>query len=251
MPDTDSGSASSCPDGHWFATTHWSVVLRAKRGGSPQSEVALDELCRRYWTPVYVFIRRKGHQQEDAKDLTQAFFERFVEKDYVRAADSSKGRFRTLLLTAVSRFLVNEWERSYAQKRGGGTLHISLNDCLAQEGGWLDEPAETSTPETLYQRSWAETVLKTVLRRLRDELKGNGQENRFDLLKSFLAGEQSDLPTGELAVRLGVSESTVYSLVHRLRCRYGELLRQEVAHTVDSPKEVEDELRHLLSALSA
>lgn len=249
MHDADRGAAPLINDDQWFATTHWSVVLAARHRDSPEAQAALDKLCQRYWRPIYAFIRRRGHKLEDSQDLTQEFFARFIEKDYVHAADSSKGRFRTLLLTAVSRFLVNEWERSQTQKRGGKVVHFSLEDCMAQEGGWL-EPAESSTPETIYQRSWAESLLKSVLDRLRAEMASDGKRERFELLKPFLAGEK-DVPSGsELATRLGVTESTVYSLVHRLRQRFSALLREEVAHTVDSPQEIEDELRHLLAALS-
>ena len=209
----------------------------------------MEVLCRRYWPPIYAFIRRRGYSQEDAQDLTQEFFARLIGKDYLQAADAAKGRFRTLLLTAVSRFLVNERERAQAQKRGGSTIHLSIEQCLEQEEFW-NEPVEADTPERLYHRCWAQTLLKSVLSRLRGEMESTGAGEKFEALKVFLSGETNVPAGGELAARFQVSEATVYSWVHRLRHRYGELLREEVAQTVNSPEEVQDELNHLLNALS-
>lgn len=224
--------------------------MTARDVSSPQAQQALAELCQRYWPPIYAFIRKKGYSLEDAQDLTQEFFARFISKDYLRAADASKGRFRTLLLTAVSRFLVNEYERSQTQKRGGDKVHLSLEECLGEEKCW-NEPAVTDTPESLYQRCWAETLLNTVLARLRSEMASSGAVDRFEILKPFLSGD-TDLPTAaEVSAKLGVSQSTVYSLVHRFRQRYGQLLREEISQTVTSPAEIQDELRHLLSSLSS
>jgi RNA polymerase sigma-70 factor (ECF subfamily) len=235
--------------GQWFATTHWTTVLTARDEQSPQAAEALEKLCRRYWPPVYAFIRRRGHGPDDAQDLTQEFFARLLEKHYLDAADASKGKFRTLLLTAVSRFLANERERALAQKRGGGAAHVSLEAEDAKDGCHV-EPADPATPETIFERRWAETVLETVLARLRQEFEDAGQRERFDVLKPFLAAEKQAPSGAAVAAWLGLSESAVYSAVHRLRQRYGELLREEIAHTVASPEEIDDELRYLVRVLS-
>jgi RNA polymerase sigma-70 factor (ECF subfamily) len=229
----------------WFSTTHWSVVLAASR----HTDAALEQLCRQYWPPVYAFVRRRGHGPEEAQDLTQEFFARLLEKNYLNAADPAKGRFRTLLLTAVSRFLVNQYDRAQAQKRGGGEVHFSL-DADVEEGRIASELHDANTPEVLYERRWAETLLERVLTRLREEFTNSGEAVRFELLKPFLAAEKN-LPSGAtVAAKLGISETAVYSAVHRIRRRYGELLRKEVAHTVASPDEIEEELRYLLRVLS-
>jgi RNA polymerase sigma-70 factor (ECF subfamily) len=223
--------------------------VAARDGQSPQAAEALEKLCRRYWPPVYAFIRRCGHGPEDAKDLNQEFFSRLLEKNYLQAADAAKGKFRTLLLTAVTRFLINERERTQAQKRGGGTVHFPLETDDAEDG-YRAEPADPATPETIYERRWAETVLEAVLARLRQECADAGQEERFEALKPFLATETHAPSGAEVAVRLGISETAVYSAVHRLRQHYGELLREEIAHTVASPEEIDEELRHLARVLS-
>jgi len=234
--------------GKWFATTHWSVVLTARGEESPQAEAALEQLCRRYWPPIYAYVRRRGHRPHEAQDLTQEFFARLLEKHYLDAADASKGKFRTLLLTAVSRFLADEWDRVNTQKRGGGALHLSL-EAEKAEAGYRVEPADTATPETIFERRWAETLLETVLARLREEFEAAGQQERFAALKPFLAMEGRKLSGAALAARLGLTESAAYSAVHRLRQRYGELLRKEIAQTVSSPEEVDEELRCLARSL--
>jgi RNA polymerase sigma-70 factor (ECF subfamily) len=233
----------------WFTTTHWSVVLTAGQRDSARSAEALEILCRQYWPPVYAFIRRRGHGPDDAQDLTQEFFARLLEKNYVEAADTAKGRFRTFLLTAVTRFLINEQERAQAQKRGGGRVHFSLED-LHAEDRLHNEPADVATPETIYERRWAETLLETVLTRLRQEYESAGERERFEILKPFLAGEKQPRAGAQLAAQLGITESSAYSAVHRLRRRYGELLREEIAHTVNRPEEIEEELRYLVRVLS-
>jgi RNA polymerase sigma-70 factor (ECF subfamily) len=237
----DSGGAG------WFATTHWSVVLTARDEQSPQAAEALEKLCRRYWPPIYAFIRRRGHGPDDAQDLTQEFFARLLAKHYLDAADAAKGKFRTLLLTAVTRFLINERERAQAQKRGGRSSHFSLD---AAEAGYRPQVSDLTTPETLYERRWAETVLDSVLVRLRQDFEAEGQLERFEILKPFLTGEKQAPSGSEIAARLRVTETAVYSAVHRLRRRYGELLRAEIAHTVARPEEIDEELRHLLKVMS-
>jgi RNA polymerase sigma factor (sigma-70 family) len=233
----------------WFTTTHWSVVLAAGQQDSTQSAEALEILCQQYWPAVYAFIRRRGHGPDDAQDLTQEFFSRLLEKKYVESADASKGRFRTFLLTAVTRFLVNEREWAQAQKRGGGRVHFSLED-LHAEDRVRNEPADTATPETIYERRWAETVLEAVLARLRHEYESVGERERFEILKPFLVGEKQTKAGAQLTSRLGITESAAYSAVHRLRKRYGELLREEIAHTVNRPDEIEEELQYLARVLS-
>jgi len=235
--------------GQWFATTHWTTVLTARDEQSPHAGEALEKLCGRYWPPIYAFIRRRGHRPEDAQDLTQEFFSRLLEKNYLDAADASKGRFRTLLLTAVSRFLINERERALAQKRGGGAVHFSLQADTAEEGYHV-EPADPASPETIFERRWAETVLAGVLVLLRQEFESAGEAERFEVLKPFLAAEEKPPAGAEIAARLGITETAVYSAVHRLRQRYGELLREEIAHTVASPGEIDEELRYLVRVLS-
>jgi RNA polymerase sigma-70 factor (ECF subfamily) len=210
---------------------------------------ALEILCRRYWSPIYAFIQRRGFSPVDAQDLTQEFFARLLEKNSIQAADSSKGKFRTFLLTALTRFLINEGERGQAQKRGGGCVHLSLDDFDAEDRRRL-EPAANETPVTIYERRWAEALLESVLSRLREEYESAGDRERFDILKPFLVAEKQASSGAEIGALLGLTESAVYSAVHRLRKRYGELLQEEIAHTVNSANEIEAELRYLVQVLS-
>jgi RNA polymerase sigma-70 factor (ECF subfamily) len=240
---------SNFPHGQSFATTHWSVVLAARDSQCPSAAEAMDRLCRIYWPPIYSFIRRRGFGPHDAQDLTQEFFARLLEKKYLNAADAAKGKFRTLILTAVNRFLINERERATAQKRGGGATHLSI-DAESEENRYSIDLGAAATPESVFERRWAEAVLDTVLNRLRQEMEVAKEQARFEILKPFLASE-TQVPSGaEIASRLGVSESAAYSAVHRLRQRYRELLREEIAQTVGSPDEVQEELRYLIRVLS-
>jgi RNA polymerase sigma-70 factor (ECF subfamily) len=235
---------SAGPAAGVFATTHWSVVVRAGDSQSPEATVAMERLCRTYWYPLYAFVRRKGHSHADASDLTQAFFEKFLEKRYLKAVDAALGKFRAFLMTSMTHFLANEWDKTQAQKRGGGQWVFSLDDTMAKERYGL-EPSEPATPETLYERRWAETVVSVVLDRLAAETEGN----RFEALKGFL-DEKGDLSYDEAAGRLGMTVAAVTSAIHRMRARFGALLIEEVAKTVLTPEEVEPELRHLLAVLS-
>ncbi len=231
-----------------FATTHWSVVLAAGDVASPGSRRALAALCEAYWFPLYAFARRLGRQPDDASDLTQAFFARLLEKGYLRAADPSRGRFRSFLLAAFKHFLAREHDRATALKRGGGKHPISL-DLASAEGRYRLEPASGLTPERAYERRWALTLLDRVIGRLRDESAASGKGGLFDRLKVFLTGE-SDSPTHrQVAAELGMTEGAVKVAVHRLRRRFRELVLDEIGRTVDGPAEVEDELRHLFEAL--
>jgi len=246
IPNADSGGTSDHPE--WFVTTRWSVVLAAGQRNAAGSVEALEFLCRRYWPPIYAFIQRRGFAPADAQDLTQEFFARLLEKNSIEAADAAKGKFRTFLLTALTRFLVNEWERGQAQKRGGGCIHLSLD--FEAEDRHRFEPAAAATPETIYEQRWAGALLEAVLSRLREEYESAGDRERFDILKVFLISEEQ-VPSGtEVAARLGLTESAAYSAVHRLRKRYGEILREEIAHTVNNADEIEDELRFLVQVLS-
>lgn len=231
-----------------FATTHWSEVLAAGEAASPQGDDALARLCRAYWYPLYAYVRRQGHGSADAEDLTQEFFARLLEKNFLKAATPEKGRFRSFLLIALKRFLANEWERARAQKRGGGKAPLEL-DAVSAEERYRLEPVDEASGDRIYERRWALTLLDQVLQRLHNEAVRAGKGAQFELLKTFLYGEKSALSQTEIGAQLGLSESAVKSAVHRLRQRYREVLRQEVAHTVASPADVEDELRHLLKVL--
>ncbi len=249
MDTTSHGAAENNREARHFATTHWSVVLKAGRSEAAAAAAALDRLCQGYWFPVYYFIRRKGHDAHEAQDLTQGFFAKLLEKNWLESADPNRGRFRTFLLTAVTRFLANEYDRSRAGKRGGGQAVLSF-DAEDAEGRYLLEPASDLTPETLFERQWAHQVLETVLDKLREEFDGGGRAGRFDALKGFLLGDRGQVSYAETAARLGLTESAVKSGIHRLRQRYGALLREEIAQTVETSAEIETEIAHLLNILS-
>jgi RNA polymerase sigma-70 factor (ECF subfamily) len=230
-----------------FATTRWSVVLAAGRGASPDSDAALAELCGRYWYPLYAFVRRTVNDREAAGDLTQAFFARLLERNLLAAARPERGRFRTFLLTCCKHFLLNERDRERAEKRGGGRATLSL-DFAAGDARFRREPADTMTPERLYHRQWALSLLGQVLAGLRAEYVAAGKADLFDALKGSLAGAgESYAAIGE---RLGVTEGAVKIAAHRLRQRYRERLRQEVAQTLDAGEDPDDEIRQLFDCLA-
>ena len=235
--------------GQWFMTTHWSVVLAAGRESTSASDEAMQQLCRTYWPPLYAYIRRQGYSPHDAQDLTQGFFAQLIEKNFVGIAEREKGKFRSFLLTALNYFLNGERDRANAAKRGGGRIIISLDDCAGEDFAAV-EPASGSTPEKEFQRNWAITVLRQALARLREESAAGGKGAIFDELKPFLEGEAKAGEYAAAATRLGMSPNGVAVTVHRLRLRYRELVRAEIAQTVLSAEEVEDEVRHLLSMLS-
>ena len=232
-----------------FTATHWSQVVAAADASSPRAAEALAQLCGTYWYPLYVFIRRQGIDAEEAQDLTQAFFARLLKKNFIAAAAEEKGRFRSFLLVALKRFLINEREHNQAQKRGGGQPLISLDDTEA-EGRYRLEPADELTADRIYERRWAVALLDQVMLGLRREYAAEGREEWFDALKLFLYDEKSPVSQAGIGRRFGVSESAVKSAVHRLRTLYRERLREEVANTVANPSEIDDELRHLLAVLS-
>ena len=232
-----------------FHTTHWSAVLTARDKNSAEAQQALAELCQTYWYPLYAYIRRRGSNPTDAEDLTQGFFERLVEKDYLGDLTPGMGRFRSFLLTALKHFLANEWDRAQTRKRGGGQVIFSIESQDGEER-YRFEPVEHVTPETLFEQRWALTVLERVLARLRGEFVAGEKAGLFEELKGFLSSDQPGGAYAEIAARTGMKEGTVKVAVHRLRRRYGELLRAEIADTVNDPGEVEDEIRHLIAVIA-
>jgi RNA polymerase sigma factor (sigma-70 family) len=234
-----------------FATTRWTVVLRAGNSDEASSREALEQLCRQYWFPLYAFVRRKGHSPEDAADLTQDFFTKLLQNGFPAGAEPGKGRFRTFLLTSLSRFLINDWIKSRRVKRGSGERHLSIEALIEESGevSYLAEVAHGETPEELYQRTWAETLLKKVFHRLEQECLDRG-DARFDVLRSFLDPGQDDAPRlQDAAGRLGLTVPAFKSLLHRFRQRYRALLLEEVGQTVDSLDDVQEEMRGIIRAL--
>jgi RNA polymerase sigma factor (sigma-70 family) len=224
------------------------VVLAAAQTDGPQVRIALEKLCQTYWYPLYAYARRRGSSPEDAQDLTQEFFARLLKGNWVERADRQRGKFRSFLLTAMSRFLADEWDKARAQKRGGGAIVVPIQLDTAETRYGLD-PADRTTPEQIFERRWALAVLEEVLHRLRKEYEEEGRAEHFAALNPCLVGDRGTQPYAELAQKLGVTEGTVKSAVHRLRQRYRQLLREEIANTVAGPGEVDDELRHLFAIL--
>jgi RNA polymerase sigma factor (sigma-70 family) len=232
-----------------FSSTQWSTVLRAGGESSHEARQALEKLCNTYWYPLYAYVRRQGHAPADAQDLTQDFFARFLERKYVRLATPERGRFRTFLLTSLKNFLVNEWNKSNALKRGGGQQIISLDEEVAEER-FAAEPA-SQPPDALFDHRWATTLLDRALTRLREEAADGGKSGFFDQVQAFVWGGQETEGYAQAAERLAMTEGALRVAVHRLRQRFGELLRAEVAHTVATPAEVEEELRYLIAVVRA
>jgi RNA polymerase sigma factor (sigma-70 family) len=232
-----------------FVSTHWSVVLAAGRESSPDAQAALGTLCGNYWYPLYAFVRREGHGPEDAADLTQEFFSRLMTPGALAGVDRAKGRFRSFLLGSMRHLIANEWNRAQRQKRGGGSAHFSL-DALAAEERYELEPADDLSPDKVFERRWAEAVLDRVTRRLQEEFTSAGIARRFDELKVFLLSGDEPPSYAESAARLEMTEGAVRTAIHRMRQRYGELFREEIAQTVASPQEVEEELRHFVAVLA-
>ena len=232
-----------------WATTSWTQVLAARDAPSSESRQALEGLCQTYWYPIYVFVRGQGFDPEASRDLTQAYFALLIEKGYLEDFDPSLGRFRVFLRASVKHFLSKEREKGRAWKRGGHTQIVSL-DAEEVEGRYRMEPVDRLTPEEIYERRWALTLLERVLGELRKEFEGESREREFERLKGFLTGEEPRLPYREVAAELSTSEAAVKTSVHRLRQRFGHLLRQEIAETVAGPEDVDDEVRHLLGVIA-
>ncbi len=232
-----------------FATTHWSVVLEAGRGDLAQSAAAMEQLCQRYWYPIYAFIRRRGSEREEAEDLTQAFFAHLLERETLKKVDPQKGKFRTFLLASLSHFLANEWDKRQTWKRGGRAQVISLHEANAEEI-YGREPVEPATPEKLFDRRWAMLLVEAVLAQLREEYAALKKTALFAQLEPALTGEINPGWYGSTAAALGMSEGAVRVALHRLRRRFGELLRREIAPTVVSEADVDEEIRQLFSAMS-
>jgi len=234
-----------------FATTHWSVVLAAASGkDSANAAAALEQLCLAYWYPLYAYVRRRGYSAEDAQDGTQSFFARILEGNVLPRASSQRGRFRSFLLTALQNFLADEHDRATARKRGGGHQAVSL-DALEGEARYALEPIDVVTPDILFERRWATTVLEEAWRLLETEYEAEGKLALFRELRRFNSAQESAPGYDEIGRKLGLPENTVKSLVHRMRRRYRTLLRTEIARTVEGPGEVDEEIRYLLRVLGS
>jgi RNA polymerase sigma factor (sigma-70 family) len=244
-PSNQSSSAS----GEVFATTHWTVVLAAGRRHTPQSDHALEELCRSYWFPLYAYVRRRGHAKEDAEDLVQAFFARFLAKNYLEGLSAERGRFRAFLLASLKHFLANEWDKSQRQKRGGGAVHLSLDWATADTKFQVAATGEPS-PDLVFDREWALALLSKVIERLDTESVADGKAKLFEQLKVFLAAGKGETAQSEVAKALGMEEGAVRVAVHRLRKRYRQLLRDEIANTLSDPAMVDEEMRALFGAFA-
>jgi len=232
-----------------FATTHWTVVLAAGRRATPQSDRALEELCRAYWFPLYVYVRRRGHSREDAEDLTQAFFARFLARNYLAGLSAERGRFRAFLLASLKNFLANEWDKSQRLKRGGGETPLSL-DWETADTKFQVAAQNEPRPDKAFDREWALALLAKVIERLQAEAAADGKAKLFEQLKVFLAAGKGETAHADVANALGMEERAVRVAVHRLRKRYRQLLREEIANTLSEPAMVDEELRALFGAFS-
>lgn len=231
-----------------FVTTHWSQVIAAGGSDSSQARSSLEQLCCCYWYPLYAFARRSGKSPEDAQDLTQGFFAGLLEKNYIADADREKGRFRTFLIAAFKHFLAKEWRREQALKRGGDQVFVPI-DADDAESRYGFEPADQSTPERIFERRWAMMVLERTLATLRAEYEDAGKGAIFNHLKGIITAGKTDLPYAELAEQLKLSEGAVKVAAHRMKQRYRDTLRRQIADTVGSEAEVDAELRNLMAAL--
>ncbi|MSU61826.1 MAG: sigma-70 family RNA polymerase sigma factor [Pedosphaera sp.] len=231
-----------------FATTQWSVILRAGGEDSPLQHDAIAQLCRAYWYPLYAYVRRQGASPEDAQDLTQGFFARLIERKVVSEADADKGKFRWFILGTLKHYLANQHDLKAAAKRGGNCIHVSLDD-LNVESRYQIEPVTTLSPDKLFDRSWAVTLLERVREQLREHYTQAGKLDRFERLESFIPGGQTRGSYEEVARDLGVSEGALRVELHRLKATYRQFLRSEIAHTVSNPVEIDEELRYLIEVM--
>jgi DNA-directed RNA polymerase specialized sigma24 family protein len=248
-PSSDGGHLSTREG--TFHTTHWSVVVAARdpNDGTLARE-ALATICSAYWYPLYAFVRRQGATPAEAEDLTQGFFYHLIEKDSLRKVASAGGRFRSFLLACLKHYLANEREKANAQRRGGGCTILSL-DAGSAETQYVLEPKDNETPEVIFERRWACAVLERSLQELESDYRHRGQGELFDALKDFLPGSGGNATRAEVASKYGMSAGVLDVAVHRLRQRFGSVLRRQVAQTVSSPEEVEQEIRYLISAIAA
>jgi len=237
----------SSPRGE-FVTTHWSVVLAAGRGTGVQAPAALEQLCRTYWYPLYAYVRRRGYGPADAEDLTQEFFARLLARDYLARADPHRGRFRSFLLAGVKHLLSDERDKAQRLKRGAGNRPISFDE-EAAEGRYRLEPTDALTPERVFERTWVATLLERAALRLREEYADLGKADLFEQLTEFRLDAPGQRPYAEVASQSALSQSAVKSAIRRLRQRHNELVREEIAHTVADPADVDDEIRYLLQVL--
>lgn len=223
-------------------------MLAAAANPTPDSRASLATLCNVYWRPIYVFIRRNGYDGDQAQDLTQAFFAKMLEKNYLGAADRERGRFRTFLLAAVKHFLTNEWDKTHALKRGGGQTAIPIDPIEAEK--WdVPEAVDERTPESLFERGWALSLVAEVMAKLRVEFAEMGKAQYFDKLSRLLNGDSAAIGYETMAAELGTSPGALRVAVHRMRRRYRDLLRAEIAETVSTPAEIDEEICFLLAAL--
>jgi RNA polymerase sigma factor (sigma-70 family) len=232
-----------------FATTHWSVVLAAGDSSAPQHREALSTLCQRYWFPLYAYLRRRGHNIHQAEDWTQAFFAQMLEKQYLTKVEPKPGKFRSFLLTALKHFLSKERDRAMALKRGGAQIIMPL-DFKKAENKYSIEPVSELSPEKLFEKSWALTVLQQTMDRLEAESAKTNKKKLFDSLKVYLSVEKSSIPYSDVATELDMTEGAVRVAVHRLRRQYRELLRNEIIQTVATEEEIDEEIRDLFTALA-
>lgn len=246
LPSEHSSKLTTAP-GDIFATTHWTVVLAAGKRSTPLSDRALEELCRTYWFPLYAYVRRRGYTKEDAEDLTQAFFARFLEKNYLAGLSAERGRFRAFLLASLKHFLINEWDKTRRQKRGGGVTPLSLDWQTADTQFQIAATAEPS-PDKAFDREWAVALLANVIERLRAECESDGRGRQFAELKIFLTAGKGELSYAYVAKALGMDEGAIRVIVHRLRKRYRQLLRDEIAQTLADSADVDEEMRALFGA---
>ena len=243
-------SAALEADAGRFASTHWSVVLAAGSRDNRRSREALAKLCATYWYPLYAFVRRQDFGPEDAEDLTQSFFAHLLEHEALATVDRAKGKFRSFLLASLRHFLADERDRAWAQKRGGGCALVPL-DATYAERRYALEPADATSPDKLFERNWVLALMEQVLDRLRAEQVVAEKRAQFDLLRDCLMGDPDGPRYADLAAQLSMSDDAVKMAVSRLRRRYRQLLRQEIAHTVSTPAEIEEEIRHLFAALGS